>query len=57
MAPGEHAPAHAPAVHTLAQDAPLFCQVPVASHICGCSPLHWRELGVHDPEHVPALHT
>jgi hypothetical protein len=57
VAPGEHAPAHAPAVHTLAQDAPLFCQVPVASHICGCSPLHWRELGVHDPEHVPALHT
>ena len=35
VAPDEHALAHTPLVHTLEQDAPLFCQVPVASQVCG----------------------
>ncbi len=36
VAIGEHDPAHAPAVQTFGQAAPLFCQAPVASHFCGC---------------------
>ena len=54
VAPGVHAEAQAPAVHTLAQGAPVFCQVPLASHVCGCWPLHCSAPGVQTPVHVAA---
>jgi hypothetical protein len=36
---------------------PVFCHVPVSSHVCGCCPLHWVAAGVHEPVRVPPLHT
>jgi hypothetical protein len=33
--------------------APVFCQVPVASQVWGCWPLHCLELGLHEPVQLP----
>jgi hypothetical protein len=61
VAPAVHEAVHCPFVHTGVPPEhaePLFCQVPVESHVCGCCPLHWVELGEHTPVHVAvaALH-
>ena len=45
-----------PALHTVAQAVPVFCQVPVVSHVCGCSPLHCIEPGEQTPAQLPSLH-
>ena len=34
----------------------MFCQAPVESQVCGCSPLHWVVVGLHAVQ-VPTLHT
>jgi hypothetical protein len=53
-----HEPLHVPLLlQTYSQALPVFCQVPVSSHVCGCRPLHWVEPGVHEPLHAPPLHT
>jgi hypothetical protein len=39
------------------QTVPLFCQVPVASHICGCAPLQVTSPGLQMPVQVPVLQT
>jgi hypothetical protein len=39
------------------QAVPLFCHVPVASHFCGCRPLHFTESGTQLPVQAPAAHT
>ena len=39
------------------QTAPLSCHVPVASHFCGWSPLHFTESGTQLPVQAPAPHT
>jgi len=41
----------------VAQAAPLFCQVPVPSHVWGCRPLHCTAPGVQTPEQLPAEQT
>jgi hypothetical protein len=46
---------HTPTLQASAHAAPAFCQVPVASQICGCGPLHWRAPGVQTPAHTPTL--
>jgi hypothetical protein len=40
VAPCVHEPVHEPELHTYWHAEPLFCQVPVPSHVCGCCPLH-----------------
>jgi hypothetical protein len=58
VVPFEQAPAHVPAVQTYGHAAPLFCQLPLESHICGCCPLHCRLPGVQTAlPHEPPLHT
>jgi hypothetical protein len=51
---------HTPAVHPLAQAAPLV-QLPVALQVCGTVPLHCCDFGTQVPVHVAApaltLHT
>jgi hypothetical protein len=42
-----------PIVHWSGHGEPLDCQVPVASHFCGCEPLHWSVPGVQLPVHTP----
>jgi hypothetical protein len=32
---------------------PLFCHVPFASHVCGCSVLHRFAVGEQTPAQVP----
>jgi hypothetical protein len=32
---------------------PVFCQVPVESHVCGCWTLHCVLVGEHDPLQTP----
>ena len=52
-------PVHAeqlPELHIKAQGAPMSCHVPVASHVCGCSPKHCTEPGEHTPAQLPPLH-
>ena len=41
VCPGPHTPAQAPAVQVWLDPhaAPVFCQCPVPSHVCGCWPL------------------
>jgi hypothetical protein len=55
------AAAHAPvAVEQTVQPphaAPLFCQVPVASQVCGCMPLHCFAPGVQTPVQAPPAQT
>jgi hypothetical protein len=55
------AAAHIPVAvtHTeqVPQAVPLLWYVPVASHFCGCRPLHFTESGTQLPVHAPALHT
>jgi hypothetical protein len=48
VAPVAHTPVQAPETHVCpAQGAPVSCQLPFASHTCGCGPLHPREPGLH----------
>jgi hypothetical protein len=56
--PGPHTPPHVPATQVLpaAHALPLFCQVPVESHVCGCWTLHCTVPGVHTPVHAPLAH-
>ena len=49
---GLHVPEQAPPLHTFMQSASL-CQVPVALHCCGVSPLHCRASGSQKPVHAP----
>jgi hypothetical protein len=56
MAPGVHALAHVPPLHTWVHAAPAFCQVPVVSQVWGCWPLHCTAPGVHAPVQLPPLH-
>ena len=37
---GAQSPAHVPAEHVYGHADPAFCQLPVASHVWGCVPLH-----------------
>ena len=53
---GLHA-AQVPALHTLGQTLPVFCQAPVASQVWGWSALHRTDNGTQVPEQIPALHT
>ena len=52
---GVQAPVQAPALQTYEQAVPAFCQVPVASHVCGWRPLHCFDPGVQAPVQAPAL--
>jgi hypothetical protein len=56
VAPDEQDAAHAPLVQTPVHAVPVFCQVPVVSHVCGCCPLHCIVPGVQVPVHAPATH-
>jgi hypothetical protein len=47
--------AEAVAEHTYWHGLPVFCQVPVLSHVCGCRLLHWWLPGVQLPLQVPEL--
>ena len=49
--------AQVPALQTFAQAAPVFCQTPFASHICGCRFMHCLALGVQLPVQVPLMQT
>ncbi len=58
-APAEHWPHTPPKQPSDAQDAPLFAQWPVESHVCGVSESagsHRSSLGVQTPQ-TPLLHT
>ncbi len=58
VAPELHAPVQAPALHTLVHGEPVFCHVPVVSHVWGCCPLHCVAPGVHTAlPQVPLVHT
>ena len=57
VAPGVQEPAHDPLLHTNGHALPVFCQVPVEPHVCGCWPLHCVAPGVHNPVHEPELQT
>lgn len=57
LAPGSHAPVHAPLTQALPEHAAPSRQVPDASHVCMTCPLHWVAAGVHVPEHAPPLQT
>jgi hypothetical protein len=58
VAPGVQDPeTHAPLLQTPAHAAPLFCQVPVLSQVCGCDPVHWVAPGVQLPVQVPLWQT
>ena len=46
---------HDPPLQALTHAVP-FCQVPVASHVCGTFPLQPFVPGVHTPVHAPATH-
>ena len=54
---GTHIPEQVPPLHTFVQALPVFCQVPVASQVCGWSALHCFDAGTHDPVHAPLLQT
>jgi hypothetical protein len=42
-------------LQTLVQAAPVFCQVPVLSQVCGCCPVHCLFPGVQVPLQVPVV--
>jgi hypothetical protein len=44
-------------LQTAVHAGPMFCQVPVASQVCGCCPLHCVAPGVHVPPQAPPTHT
>src|SRR6266851_1039284 len=51
---GLHTPTQPPDTQAWFEHAaPLLCQTPFTSHICGCNPLHFTALGVHAPVHAP----
>jgi hypothetical protein len=46
--PALQEPVHMPPMQVwFTHAAPFACQLPVASHICGCWPLHWIAPGLH----------
>lgn len=48
VCPETQTPVQTPAIHVeFVQDAPLACQVPVASHFSGHWPEHWSAPGLH----------
>ena len=51
--PGAQAPVAAEQVAHPEHALPLLCQVPLASQVCGCEPLHCFAPGVQAPEHAP----
>jgi len=55
--PGTQTPVQTPlaALQTYAQAATAFCQVPVASQVCGCSPMHCFAVGEQTPVQVPVV--
>ena len=55
--PGEQTPAQAPLTQAWFVHVVPLCHVPLASQVCGVSPLHWVAPGLQLPEQAPPLHT
>ena len=53
LVPGTHEPAQVPAVHTNGHVVPVLPKWPIASQVCGWSPLHRTSPGLQSP-HAPA---
>jgi hypothetical protein len=57
VVPGVHDPAQVPELHVYWHAAPLFCQLPLPSQLCGWLPLHCVAPGVQVPVQPPELQT
>jgi len=57
FAPGAHVPVQFPPTQAWFAHVAPSRQVPVESHVCVVWPLQRFEVGLHDPEHAPPLHT
>jgi hypothetical protein len=57
LRPGVQTPVQLPLAHTNGQLLGPFVHLPLASQVCGVSPLHWVEPGAQSPVHCPVEHT
>ena len=57
VVPGVHDPVQVPELHVYWHAAPLFCQLPLLSQLCGWLPLHCVAPGVQVPMQTPELQT